>query len=109
MIEDAEYGIIAYGCNSRPALEAAKRARTGGIKAGFLRPIVVWPFPDEPIHRMGCRVKKILVPELNRDGQLAREVARAARGQAEVYHLGSGGVEPHLPDLIFEELGKLVA
>jgi len=109
MVEDAEYGIVAYGCNSRPALEAARRARAAGTKAGFLRPIIVWPFPDEPLYRMGCKVKKILVPELNRDGQLAREVARATKGGAEVYHLGSGGVEPHLPDLIFQELGKLVA
>jgi 2-oxoglutarate ferredoxin oxidoreductase subunit alpha len=88
-------------------LEAAKRAREEGIKAGFLRPIIVWPFPDEPVSRMASKVKKILVPELNRDGQLTREVARAARGQAEVYHLGSGGVEPHLPETILEEFKKL--
>ena len=107
MMEDAEYGLIAYGGDSRPVLEAAKRARESGIKAGFLRPIIVWPFPDEPVYRMASKVKKILVPELNRDGQLAREVARAARGQAGVYHLGSGGVEPHLPETILEEFKKL--
>ena len=108
MMEDAEYGLIAYGGDSRPALEAAKRARETGIKVGFLRPIIVWPFPDEPVFRVASRVRKILVVELNRDGQLSREVARAARGQAEVYHLGSGGVEPHLPDTVFQELKKLV-
>lgn len=108
MMEDAEYGLIAYGGDSRPALEAAKRARETGIKVGFLRPIIVWPFPDEPVFRVASKVKKILVVELNRDGQLAREVGRAARGQAEVYHLGSGGVEPHLPDTVFQELKKLV-
>jgi len=68
----------------------------------------VWPFPDEPVFRVASKVKKILVVELNRDGQLAREVGRAARGQAEVYHLGSGGVEPHLPDTVLQELKKLV-
>ena len=108
MMEDAEYSLVAYGGDSRPALEAAKRARQTGIKVGFLRPIIVWPFPDEPVFRVASKVKKILVVELNRDGQLAREVARAARGQAEVYHLGSGGVEPHLPDTVFQELKKLV-
>ena len=108
MMEDAEYGLIAYGGDSRPALEAAKRARETGIKVGFLRPIIVWPFPDEPVFRVASKVRKVLVVELNRDGQLAREVGRAARGQAEVYHLGSGGVEPHLPDTVLQELKKLV-
>lgn len=108
MMEDAEYGIVAYGCESRPGMAATKKAREHGIKVGFLRPIIVWPFPDEVVYKMACKVKKILVPELNRDGQFAREVARAAKGQAEVYHLGSGGVEPHLPDHIYGELKELV-
>jgi 2-oxoglutarate ferredoxin oxidoreductase subunit alpha len=108
MMEDAEFAIMAYGGDSRPALEAARRAREAGIKMGFLRPIIMWPFPDEPIFKVASKVKKILVVELNRDGQLSREVARAAKGQAEVYHLGSGGVEPHLPDIVYHEIKKLV-
>ena len=108
MMEDAEFAIIAYGGDSRPALEAARRAREAGIRMGFLRPIILWPFPDEPIFKVASKVKKILVVELNRDGQLAREVARASKGQAEVYHLGSGGVEPHLPDVVYGEIEKLV-
>jgi 2-oxoglutarate ferredoxin oxidoreductase subunit alpha len=108
MMEDAEIAVMAYGGDSRPALEAARRAREAGIKMGFLRPIILWPFPDEPIFKAASKVKKILVVELNRDGQLAREVARAAKGQAEVYHLGSGGVEPHLPDVVYGEIKKLV-
>lgn len=108
MMDDAEYGIIAYGCEARPALEAVKRARAAGIKAGFMRPIIVWPFPDEPVYKVASKVKKILVPELNRDGQLSREIARAAKGQAEVYHLGSGGVETHMPDQIYEEFLRII-
>ena len=108
MMEDAEFAIMAYGGDSRPALEAARRAREAGIKMGFLRPIIMWPFPDEPIFKVASKVTKILVVELNRDGQLAREVARASKGQAEVYHLGSGGVEPHLPDVVYGEIKKLV-
>jgi 2-oxoglutarate ferredoxin oxidoreductase subunit alpha len=108
MMEDAEFAIMAYGGDSRPALEAARRAREAGIKMGFLRPIIMWPFPDEPIFKVASKVKKILVVELNRDGQLSREVARASKGRAEVYHLGSGGVEPHLPDVVYQEIKKLV-
>ncbi len=108
MMEDAEYAVIAYGCEARPALEAVKQARQAGIKAGFMRPIIVWPFPDEPVYKVASKVKKILVPELNRDGQLSREVARAAKGQAEVYHLGSGGVETHQPSQILEEFKRII-
>ncbi len=105
--DEAEWGIIAYGGNARPALAAVNMAREAGIKCAMLRPIIIWPFPDEQVYRMACRVKNILVPELNRDGQLAREVTRAARGQAEVYHLGSGGVEPHLPTVILSEIQRM--
>lgn len=108
MTGDAEYAIVAYGCEARPALEAVKRARSQGIKVGFLRPVIVWPFPDHPVYRLACKVKKILVPELNHDGQLSREVARAAKGRAEVFHLGSGGVETHQPDHILNELLRII-
>lgn len=104
---EVDVGVVAYGGNARPALAGVDMAREAGIKCAMLRPIIIWPFPDEPVYRMACRVKKILVPELNRDGQLVREVARAARGQAEVYHLGSGGVEPHLPGTVLAEIKRL--
>jgi len=105
--DEAEWGVVAYGGDARPALAAVNMAREAGIPCAMLRPIILWPFPDEPIYKLACRVKKILVPELNRDGQLVREVSRAAKGQAEVYHLGSGGVEPHLPSVILSEIKRL--
>jgi 2-oxoglutarate ferredoxin oxidoreductase subunit alpha len=106
-LEDAEVAVIAYGASARPALAAVETARGNGMKVGFLRPIIVWPFPDEEIYRVAERVNFILVPELNTDGQMVREVARAAKGKAEVYHLGSGGVETHLPDEIWGEIRRL--
>lgn len=106
-MEDAEFAVIAYGGNARPAMAAVEMAREKGLKVGFFRPIIVWPFPDEEVLKVAEKVKKILVCELNIDGQLSREVARAAKGKAEVYHLGSGGVEPHLPAQIFNEIRRL--
>ena len=96
-----------YGGNARPALAAVEMARAQGLKVGFFRPIIVWPFPDGEVLKMAEKVKKILVCELNIDGQLVREVERASKGKAEVYHFGSGGVEPHLPSQIFNELRRL--
>lgn len=107
MMEDAEFAVIAYGGDSRPAMAAVEEAREKGMKVGFFRPIIVWPFPDGEVLKVAEKVKKILVCELNVDGQLSREVSRASRGKAEVYHLGSGGVEPHLPSQIFNEIRRL--
>ena len=107
MMADAEFAVAAYGGNARPALAAVEMARAQGLKVGFFRPIIVWPFPDGEVLKMAEKVKKILVCELNIDGQLVREVERASKGKAEVYHFGSGGVEPHLPSQIFNELRRL--
>ncbi len=107
MMEDAELAVMTYGCECRPAMAAVEEAREKGMKVGFFRPIIVWPFPDGEVLKVAEKVKKILVVELNVDGQLSREVARASRGKAEVFHLGSGGVEPHIPPQIFNEIRRL--
>lgn len=107
MMDDADFAVVAYGGNARPAIAGVEMAREKGLKVGFFRPIIVWPFPDGEILKVAEKVKKILVCELNIDGQLVREVARASKGKAEVFHLGSGGVEPHLPVQIFNEIRRL--
>jgi 2-oxoglutarate/2-oxoacid ferredoxin oxidoreductase subunit alpha len=107
MMEDADFAVVAYGGDARPAMAGVEMAREKGLKAGFFRPIIIWPFPDKEVLKVAEKVKKILVCELNIDGQLSREVARASRGKAEVYHLGSGGVEPHLPGQVLGEIRRL--
>jgi 2-oxoglutarate ferredoxin oxidoreductase subunit alpha len=106
-MEDAEFAVIAYGGDARPAMAAVDIARERGMRVGFFRPIILWPFPDGEVLKVAEKVQSILVCELNIDGQLSREVARAAKGKAEVFHLGSGGVEPHLPMQIFNEIRRL--
>ena len=86
-MEDAEFAVVAYGGNARPAIAAMEMAREKGMRVGIFRPIIVWPFPDREILKVAEKVKKILVCELNIDGQLVREVARASKGKAEVFHL----------------------
>ena len=45
------------------------------ILIGFLRLITIWPFPDKIVKKLGSKVKKIFVPEMNL-GQLSREIER---------------------------------
>ena len=72
---DAEYLVISYGASSRPSLGAVTRLREKGMKIGFLRLITIWPFPEKIVKRLGLKVKKIFVPEMNL-GQLSREIER---------------------------------
>lgn len=77
-LEDAEIAVVAYGSTARAALHAVRRAREDGVKAGMLRLITLWPFPDPFIAEMPPSVRRIVVPEMNQ-GQISREVQRCAK------------------------------
>jgi 2-oxoglutarate ferredoxin oxidoreductase subunit alpha len=49
--------------------------RAKGKKVGLLRPLTIWPFPDELVKHYLSEVKGIIVPELNQ-GQLSLELKR---------------------------------
>jgi 2-oxoglutarate ferredoxin oxidoreductase subunit alpha len=92
MMDDAEVCLLSYGISSRVARSVMGIARDNGIKAGLLRLITVWPFPDELVREVATQVKAIVVPEINL-GQIVREVERAAGGNARVMsvpHAGGG-------------------
>ena len=86
-LEDAEVVAVAYGATARTVKTAVLEARSQGIKAGFLRLISLWPFPDGlfelDLHYLVC--------ELNYDGQLVREVMRAAPNRENVHFMGKSG------------------
>jgi 2-oxoglutarate ferredoxin oxidoreductase subunit alpha len=75
LLEDAEIGVVAYGFTARAALQAVKSLRRGGMKAGLLRLVSIWPFAEEAIAELGKRCRVIFVPEMNR-GQVAGELKK---------------------------------
>ncbi len=77
LLDDADYAFIAYGFTARSALSAARTLRGEGVKVGLLRLRTLWPFPQEAVAALGCRVRGILVPEMNL-GQMVHPVAAAA-------------------------------
>ena len=83
-VEDADVIAVAYGAAARTVRTGVLEARRRGIRAGFVRPITLWPFQDELFERE-CRY---VVCELNYDGQLVREVARAAPDKRKVHFMG---------------------
>jgi 2-oxoglutarate/2-oxoacid ferredoxin oxidoreductase subunit alpha len=102
-MEDAEAVVVAYGITSRVALRAVHMARAEGIRAGLLRPVVVWPFPEKRIRHLAEKAKAFVVVEMNY-GQMVYEVERCAAGKARTELLGHGGGTVHDP----EEVLKLI-
>lgn len=100
-IHDAEYALVAYGATSRPAKGAVLRARREGRKIDFLRLITLWPFPRDLVVKLGQRVKKIYVPEMNL-GQISREIERFA--DCEVVPISKIGGISHSIDEIYQAL-----
>ncbi len=95
-VDEAEVVVCAYGISARVAMIAVERARDEGIRAGLLRLVTVWPFPEDRIGQLAGEVKGFVVPEINY-GQIALEVERCAAGQARtllVPHMGGGVHDP---------------
>jgi 2-oxoglutarate ferredoxin oxidoreductase subunit alpha len=106
-MEDAEIVVLSYGSTARSARRAVIRARKDGIKAGYLRLITLWPFPDPHLKRIASEgAKAIIVPEMN-VGKMVREVERSVGGEAEVISFPKPGVELHRPDEIYNLIRRV--
>jgi 2-oxoglutarate ferredoxin oxidoreductase subunit alpha len=107
-LDDAEIGVFAYGVSAKSAKFAVKELRGKGIKVGLLRPLTIWPFPDDAVEEMAKKVKTIIVPEMNL-GQIFYEVQRASKGQCEVRGIFRVDTDPIHPKQIMNAiLGKPV-
>jgi 2-oxoglutarate ferredoxin oxidoreductase subunit alpha len=92
--EDADIVVVSYGAASRSAGRAVNIARKEGIKAGLMRLITAWPFPEKRMKELAESAKVFVVPEINM-GQISREVERFASGRVlSVTHAGGGMLSP---------------
>jgi len=103
LVADADVVLVAYGITSRVAMRAVQMAREEGIRAGLLRPIVVWPFPEKRIVELAEKVKAFVVVEMNY-GQIVYEVERCAAGRAKTRLVGHGGGTVHEPEEILKAI-----
>lgn len=96
-VEDAEVLYIAFGTQAHPAMAAMHEARAKGIKAGVLRLITIWPFPEEIVRECCANVRAVIVPEMNL-GQVRTLVVNALAGMnlrvAGVNHVDSTYIVP---------------
>jgi len=73
--ECARIAIFAAGITARAAKAAIEIAHQHGKKLLLVRPLTIWPFPDEAVRTYLSDKKMIIVPELNQ-GQLSIEIKR---------------------------------
>jgi 2-oxoglutarate ferredoxin oxidoreductase subunit alpha len=106
MLDDAEIAIVAFGTTARAARTAVQLAREKGIKAGLLRPITIWPSPEETLNKLAKHVKAILVPELNM-GQYVLEVERCAKGACDIYRFNRANGKVIYPHEILEKVEEI--
>jgi 2-oxoglutarate ferredoxin oxidoreductase subunit alpha len=101
--DDAEILVVSFGSTARSARRAVREARQMGIKAGALRLISVWPFPDRVFNELAEQMDAFIVAEMNL-GQIITEVERRVRKPVRGVHHAGGAMLP--PEPILEEIKK---
>lgn len=102
-LDDAGVIVVAYGSMARIARAAVSTLRSRGKKIGLLRPISLWPFPDEIFNQLlkaKRRKVKFFVTEMSY-GQMVEDVALAVNGRVPIDFYGrSGGGIPSEAELV---------
>lgn len=104
MTDDCDVLVVAYGITARSASTAVRTAREEGIKAGLLRPVTLWPFPERRLEELSSTLRGVVVAEMNY-GQLVREVERAVR-PTRVSFIPKLGEDPPRPREILDAIRR---
>ena len=88
-LDDGKIILVAYGTMARIAKNVVAKLAKKGKKIGLIRPITLWPFPNNVFSSLK-RKQKILVVEMSY-GQMLEDVRLAVNGRLEVGFLGRAG------------------
>jgi 2-oxoglutarate ferredoxin oxidoreductase subunit alpha len=105
-LEDAEIIVVAYGIAARIVRSAVNKARQEGIKAGWIRPITLWPFPTRQISSAADDFRILLTVELS-CGQMVEDVKLAVAGKVPVTFYGRPGGGVPTTDQILDKIRQL--
>lgn len=105
-MDDADIAVLAYGFTARAAYQAVQTFREKGHRIGLIRPITIWPFPENAIKELTANVTQILIPEMNL-GQIAREIERIV--DIPVIRLPQVNGEVMKPKPIIDRLNDLIS
>ncbi len=106
-MENAEIVIVAFGSTSRISRTAIELLKEEGINCGIIRPITIYPFPQNAFNEIPESVKNILVVEMNL-GQMVDDVKLHVQGRLPVHFYGRvGGIVPEAEE-ISDQVKKIV-
>jgi 2-oxoglutarate ferredoxin oxidoreductase subunit alpha len=107
--DDADYLFVAYGTSARICQKSVQLARNKGIKVGLIRPITLWPFPNEILRKLSDQVNGIVSIEMSA-GQMVEDVKLAVENNVPVVHYGRmGGIIPTPDELVDALQEKLIS
>src|SRR5262249_47892651 len=86
-LDDAELAVVAFGSPARFVKYAIRQCRAQGMKVGWIRPITLWPVPDQVVADAARRVRAIAVFGQSA-GQVIDDVGLGVRGRARVLAIG---------------------
>jgi 2-oxoisovalerate ferredoxin oxidoreductase alpha subunit len=76
-VEDADIVLVSYGISSRICRSAVDQARAEGIKVGLLRPITLFPFPEEKLAQLNENNQCKFVSVEMSNGQMLQDIKMA--------------------------------
>lgn len=88
--DDAGIILVAYGGMARICRNVVTALRREKIKAGLLRPISLWPFPENAFAPLATPKKIFLAVEMSY-GQMVEDVRLAVNGRSRVEFFGRAG------------------
>lgn len=105
--KDADIILVSFGSTSRNVKTAMKKLRENGIKAGFFRPITLFPFPSKRLSELSKTTKKFITVEVNM-GQMIQDVKLAVNGTCPVELINKGVGAPPSADEIMKRVEELI-
>ncbi len=106
MTDDADIVIVAYGAAARVAKNAVLAAREQGIRVGIVRPITLWPFPEDTLKKVSATAKAFLSVELSM-GQMIEDVKLAIDCSRPVYLCNRTGGMVMKPDEVLAKIKEI--
>jgi len=107
-VDDADVLIISFGSTSRSCLEAIRRLRSKGVKAGLLRLKTLWPLNDYYLRKVISKVSSVVVVEMNL-GQLIYDIERYVKDQTIASLNKVGGGIPIYPDEVIKKVQEVLS
>ena len=107
-LEDADVVFVAFGTVARLVNESIELLAERGVKAGLIRPISLWPFPNKAFDAIDfAKTKKVISVELSM-GQMLTDVKMAVNGRLPVGLISrTGGIVPTSIEVVEKTIAQL--